>query len=56
MGDITEDVLARNLHLLDAEDDYWVSQRISRGIELRGPLAAPRRRRRRSSSSAGRCR
>jgi len=30
---ITEDVLARNLHLLDQDDDYWVSQRITRGAE-----------------------
>ncbi len=30
---ITEDVLARNLHLLDKDDDYWVSQRITRGAE-----------------------
>jgi branched-chain amino acid aminotransferase len=29
---VTEEVLARNLHLLDPADDYWVSQRISRGI------------------------
>src|SRR5262245_12177489 len=32
MSDITEDVLARNLHLLDKQDDYWVSQRVSRGM------------------------
>ena len=31
VGDISEDVLARNLHLLDKQDDYWVSQRVSRG-------------------------
>ncbi|MCC6470733.1 MAG: aminotransferase class IV [Alphaproteobacteria bacterium] len=30
---LTEDVLARNLHLLDKDDDYWVSQRITRGTE-----------------------
>ncbi|MGQ0675859.1 MAG: aminotransferase class IV [Rhodospirillales bacterium] len=30
---ITEDVLARNLHLLDKDDDYWVSQRITRGAD-----------------------
>lgn len=30
---ITEDVLARNLHLLDKDDDYWVSQRVTRGAE-----------------------
>jgi len=33
MTRITEDVLARNLHLLDKDDDYWVSQRITRGTE-----------------------
>jgi branched-chain amino acid aminotransferase len=33
---ITEDVLARNLHLLDREDDYWVTQRVSRGVETPG--------------------
>jgi branched-chain amino acid aminotransferase len=33
MGRITEDVLSRNLHLLDKDDDYWVSQRITRGAE-----------------------
>ena len=27
---ITDDVLARNLHLLDKDDDYWVSQRVTR--------------------------
>jgi len=32
MAAITEDVVARNLPLLDADDDYWVSQRITRGI------------------------
>ena len=29
---VTEEVLARNLHLLDAADDYWVSQRVTRGV------------------------
>ena len=33
MTRITEDVLARNLHLLDKDDDYWVSQRITRGVD-----------------------
>jgi branched-chain amino acid aminotransferase len=32
MTAITEDVFARNRHLLDQDDDYWVSQRISRGV------------------------
>jgi branched-chain amino acid aminotransferase len=30
---VTEEVVARNLHLIDADDDYWVSQRISRGSD-----------------------
>jgi branched-chain amino acid aminotransferase len=34
MARITEDVLARNLHLIAKDEDYWVSQRISRGLEL----------------------
>jgi branched-chain amino acid aminotransferase len=29
---LTEDVFERNRHLLGADDDYWVGQRISRGI------------------------
>ena len=29
---ITEEVFERNRHLLDEHDDYWVSQRISRGV------------------------
>ncbi len=33
---ITEEVLQRNLHLLGPDDDYWVSQRISRGTETVG--------------------
>ena len=41
--EITEQVLARNLHLLDADDDYWVTQRVSRG-----PIAA-------DPSSTSRC-
>jgi len=28
---VSEDVLARNLHLIDREDDYWLTQRVSRG-------------------------
>ncbi len=36
MTAITEDVLARNLHLMDRHDDYWVSQRISRGTDTVG--------------------
>ncbi len=36
MTDITEDVLARNLHLLDEGEDYWVGQRVSRGVDVPG--------------------
>ncbi len=32
LTDITEEVVARNLHLIDKDEDYWVSQRISRGL------------------------
>ena len=31
--EITEEVLARNLHLLDKGDDYWVTQRVTRGVK-----------------------
>ena len=31
MVEITEEVLRRNLPLLDPDDDYWVTQRVSRG-------------------------
>ena len=34
---LSEEVLERNLHLIDREDDYWLSQRVSRG-----PLALDR--------------
>jgi branched-chain amino acid aminotransferase len=33
MTDITRDVLERNRHLLGPGEDYWVSQRISRGTD-----------------------
>ena len=36
MTAITEDVLARNLHLLGEGEDYWVGQRVSRGVDLPG--------------------
>lgn len=29
---VTEEVLERNRHLLDPDDDYWVTQRVSRGV------------------------
>ena len=32
MSDITMEVLERNLPLLGDNDDYWVSQRVSRGV------------------------
>jgi branched-chain amino acid aminotransferase len=36
---VTEEVIARNLHLIDADDDYWVSQRISRGSDSADSVA-----------------
>ena len=39
MTAITEDVVARNLHLIDADHDYWVSQRISRGSDSADSVA-----------------
>jgi len=33
MADITEEVLRRNLPLLDRDEDYWVTQRVSRGLD-----------------------
>jgi branched-chain amino acid aminotransferase len=33
MIDRSEEVLARNLHLLDRHDDYWLGQRVSRGVD-----------------------
>ena len=39
MTAITEDVVARNLHLIDADDDYWVSQRVSRGSDAADSVA-----------------
>jgi len=32
MARITRTVLDKNLHLLDARDDYWVGQRLTRGV------------------------
>ncbi len=41
--EITERVLTRNLHLLDADDDYWVTQRVSRGaLEIDSAAGPPR--------------
>ncbi len=36
MKRLTEEVLARNLHLLGEDEDYWVTQRVSRGVEPAG--------------------
>ena len=36
MIDQTNEVLLRNLPLIDAQEDYWVGQRISRGVDLVG--------------------
>ena len=32
LAGITEEVFERNLHLLGPEEDYWISQRITRGL------------------------
>jgi branched-chain amino acid aminotransferase len=36
MTAITEQVLERNLHLLADDEDYWVGQRVSRGVDVPG--------------------
>lgn len=36
MMDITTEILEKNLPLLAANDDYWVTQRISRGTDIPG--------------------
>ncbi len=36
MTEITEEVLERNLHLLPEDEDYWVGQRVSRGVDVVG--------------------
>ncbi|HUG36241.1 MAG TPA: aminotransferase class IV [Candidatus Limnocylindrales bacterium] len=33
MVEITEEVLRRNIPLLEPDDDYWVTQRVSRGLD-----------------------
>jgi branched-chain amino acid aminotransferase len=33
MCDLTEELFELNRHLLDTDDDYWVGQRISRGVK-----------------------
>lgn len=34
--EITEEVVKRNLQLINADEDYWVSQRVSRGSDVVG--------------------
>lgn len=34
MVEITEEVLRRNLPLLEPDEDYWVTQRVSRGVDV----------------------
>jgi branched-chain amino acid aminotransferase len=36
MTEVTHEVLRRNLHLLRSGDDYWLGQRVSRGIHAVG--------------------
>jgi branched-chain amino acid aminotransferase len=36
MIEVTEEVVRRNLPLLEADEDYWVTQRVSRGLEPAG--------------------
>jgi branched-chain amino acid aminotransferase len=36
MIEVTEEVLRRNLPLLEPDDDYWVTQRVSRGLDASG--------------------
>jgi branched-chain amino acid aminotransferase len=33
MAEVTEEVLRRNLPLLEPDNDYWVTQRVSRGLD-----------------------
>ena len=33
MRELTEEVFERNRHLLGSDDDYWIGQRISRGVK-----------------------
>ena len=36
MISISEEVLDRNLHLIGKDDDYWIGQRVSRGVDAVG--------------------
>src|SRR4029077_4511359 len=33
MVDVSEEVLARNAHFLTPETDFWIGQRVSRGVD-----------------------
>jgi branched-chain amino acid aminotransferase len=35
MTRLSEEVCERNLHLIDKDDDYWLSQRVSRGVDAK---------------------
>jgi branched-chain amino acid aminotransferase len=37
---ISEEVLAKNLHLIDDDEDYWLTQRVSRGLNAADRLAS----------------
>lgn len=39
MIDVSEETVRRNLHLLDDKDDYWVGQRVTRGVDAIGDEA-----------------
>ena len=39
MTSLTEEVVERNLHLIDRDEDYWISQRVSRGYNKEGRWA-----------------
>lgn len=42
MARITEEVFERNRHLLGPDEDYWISQRVSRGYDAPAGEATPR--------------
>ncbi len=42
MIEITQEILERNLSLLGPDEDYWVAQRISRGVDVVGGEARAR--------------
>lgn len=55
MTRLSEEVLERNMHLLGGDDDYWLGQRVSRGVDA-APGETREREGRPSSSNARRCR